>query len=234
MPDRSTSWVGGLSLLAAFILAGCAATLRPAVEARTITNNGDGAVARAEGVEMVVETNDWTAFPSSLEREMTPLRATITNNSGHPLKIEYENFALSGVQGVTYRPLPPIDIKGAVTQQSPYPVIAPRFAYRGFWVAPYFHPYLVGPDPWAYGWAYDPLYYKRYYPRWRIDLPTHEMIEMAIPEGVIEPEGQISGFLYFPDLDAASKGDRLTFTANLVDARTDQPFGEVGIPFVFE
>lgn len=233
----------GVLALAGVVLSGCATTLRPAPSAQIAPNDEDAAIASAEDVELVVETNDWTAFPRNLEQELTPLRTTITNNSDYPLKIEYEHFALSTDAGVTYHPLPPIDIKGRVTQQAsqpiavpryPYPIVAPRFAYRGFLLAPYYRPYVVGIHAWGHPWAYDPLYYRRYYPRWRVDLPTHEMIELAIPEGVIEPEGQVSGFLYFPEIERSEAGEQLTFNASLVDANTDVNFGKIGIPFAIE
>jgi hypothetical protein len=217
-------------------LAGCmtTASLQPAPGAQVAEGEPDAAVAEEHGIEVIVDPNEWTAFPRELNREMTPVRATIVNKSDQPLEIKYEHFALSGVEGVTYHPLPPIDIQGTVTRIGRYPVVAPRFAFSGFYLAPYYDPYFVGMNPWVYDWPYDPIYYRRYYPRWDIDLPTHEMIELAIPEGVIEPKGRVSGFLYFPELEQADAGDQVTFTANLVNARTDASFGRVGVPFVVE
>lgn len=223
-------------LLISTAAAGCATTdsLRPAPGAQIADGEPDAAVTQEHGVEMIVDPNDWSAFPRELNREMTPVRATIINNSTHPLEIKYENFSLGGVAGVTYHPLPPIDIKGSVTRIGRYPVVAPRFAFSGFYLAPYYDPYFVGLNPWVYDWRYDPIYFQRYYPRWEIDLPTQEMIELAIPEGVIEPKGRVSGFLYFPSLEQADAGDEVTFSASLVNARTDASFGRLGVPFVVE
>lgn len=226
--------IGLLAAAIALALGGCTATLQPAPGAQLANDGGAAAVSRAQGVELIVEADDWSAFPRSLERKMTPMRATITNNSSHPLEIKYENFSLKSGAGVTYHPLPPLDIKGHVTQRSAYPVIAPRFVHRGFFISPYYDPYYtIGVVPWAYGWPSDPIYYQRYYPTWHIDLPTTAMLELAIPEGVVEPNGEVSGFLYFPEL-AADKGDRLTFSTKLVDAKTEDSFGRLGIPFVLQ
>lgn len=221
-----------LAVAAGFLISGCATTtLKPAPSAQLVNGDDDSAVAREQGVEVVVETNDWSGYPSTLESEMTPVRATITNNSDHPLKLSYDNFTLSGAPGTTYTPLPPLNIQGKATQVAPYPVFRPRFVYRGFWLSPYYDPYMVGLAPWRFGWHHDPFYYQRFYPRWQVDLPTRDMVEHAIPEGVVEPKGQVSGYFYFPSLDAAD-AERLTFTAELVDAKTDTAFGSLSIPFV--
>lgn len=225
------------AIAAVVALSGCAsASLKPAPAAQQPGAEETVAVGRAEEVKLVVETDAWSSYPQSLDKRLTPLRATIVNSSDRPIEVRYEHFALSGFDGVTYHPLPPINIKGSVTQMSRYPVFAPRFAYHRYVVAPFYYPYY---DPYflSHGWAYrawDPLYYQRYYPRWSVDLPTQDMIELAIPEGVIEPKGQVSGFLYFPELDAAERGDRVTLTARLVDAQQNQQLGRITIPFMME
>ena len=55
-------------------------------------------------------------------------------------------------------------------------------------------------------------------------------LAMGIPEGVLEPGGQISGFLYFEKRPGSLK--RITFEADLANARTGANFGTVRIPFV--
>lgn len=226
-----------LPLLLIGTAAGCmttTATLRPAPDAQLADGDANAALAQQHDVELIIDPNEWRAFPRELNRRMTPVRATIVNESRHPIEVRYDNFSLSGIADVTYHPLPPIDIKGTITRIGRYPVVAPRFAFSGFYLAPYYAPYVVGLTPWAYDWTYDPLYYRQYYPRWQIDLPTQEMIELAIPEGVIEPQGRVSGFLYFPALEQAGEGDRVTFSVKLVDAGSGTAFGRVAIPFVLE
>jgi putative addiction module killer protein len=41
------------------------------------------------------------------------------------------------------------------------------------------------------------VYFERNYGQWPRDLPSEEMISEALPEGVIEGGGRVSGFLYF-------------------------------------
>jgi hypothetical protein len=80
--------------------------------------------------------------------------------------------------------------------------------------------------------VFDWAYYDRYYPVWSVSLPTEDMLEMAIPEGVLEPQGRISGFLYFPRVNPDA--ERVVFQAALVSARTGEEFGAVEVPFVVE
>lgn len=223
--------------VAALSILGCATpTLRPAPDVQQ-PGNQDVGVAQSEQVELVAEVDAWSAFPPALEQRLTPVRVTLINNSDRPVELKYEHFALSGFDSVVYHPLPPVDIEGTVTQRAHPSIIVPRFAHRGFIVAPYFYPYydpyFVAADPWAYH-ALDPFYYRRYYPLWEVDLPTRDMRELAIPEGVVEPNGRVSGYLYFPELEAAQEGERAILTAQLIDAKQRQQFGEITLPFVVE
>jgi hypothetical protein len=63
-----------------------------------------------------------------------------------------------------------------------------------------------------------------------IELPTRDMVLMALPEGVLAPGEKIEGFLYFEDLD-----DDITdveFQMQLVDPAARKAFGLIEIPFV--
>jgi hypothetical protein len=76
--------------------------------------------------------------------------------------------------------------------------------------------------PWDYD-EYTPTSNLLEFPR-----PSEDKLEKGIPEGVVKPGGDISGFLYFSKHDWG----RVTFTMNLVDAKTGKAFGTIGIPFV--
>lgn len=119
------------------ILTGCAtAALKPAPTAELADDDESRAVASSEGIRLTIDTDAWSSYPQALEKRLTPVQATIVNSSEHPVELKYEHFSLSGFEGVTYHPLPPIDIKGSVSQVSRYPVYAPRFAYHRYVVAP--------------------------------------------------------------------------------------------------
>lgn len=56
------------------------------------------------------------------------------------------------------------------------------------------------------------------------------MLAQGIPEGVLEPKGHISGFLYFDKLP--ENLERLTFESDLVNAQTGESFGTIRIPLL--
>ena len=76
---------------------------------------------------------------------------------------------------------------------------------------------------------YDPFF--DYFPgsTWT-ELPTRDMIQLALPERVLAPGTNAAGFVYFPRVSRnVSSAD---FTAALVDDRTGAPVATLAIPFV--
>lgn len=72
----------------------------------------------------------------------------------------------------------------------------------------------------AFDW--DPLYYGNYGSSWaRIPLPSQKMINEALPEGVLNHNGELEGFLYFQPVDPDDR--QVTFRAALVDRRKAKP-----------
>jgi hypothetical protein len=53
-----------------------------------------------------------------------------------------------------------------------------------------------------------------------------------VPEGVLNDEGIISGFLYFPRVPKDAEGVRFDFL--LVNADTGDSFGTISIPFEYK
>lgn len=101
---------------------------------------------------------------------------------------------------------------------------------RGFAVAPYLAPiypgFIPAPDP----FYSDPEYYDYYYDRWRyLTLPTIEMMQQALPEGVLDTNGGLSGYLYFEKITASARA--VSFQMDLT-AETGERFGVVSIPLV--
>ena len=106
----------------------------------------------------------------------------------------------------------------------------PGFGYDGFFVSPTYGPAWTGLSPWAGPFAADPLYYDTFHARWPVELPTASMVATALPEGVIEPGGSVSGFLFFEDVP--EEVERVTFRMDLVNADTGESFGGLRIPFI--
>jgi hypothetical protein len=230
MPILFRSRVRLLVCLAVALVDACAGErILPAPGDQLVPGERQAASALVEGVRTIVQAGAWNGEPAGLPAQMTPLKVTIENSSQHPLRVRYNEFTLGSSAGFTYRALPPYKITGSNGE----PALVPRFAYSGFLLAPYYYgPYFGGIPAWGYPWPYDSVYYDDLYGEWPVQLPTRDMRQAAIPEGVVQPGGTVSGFLYFPDLPRDVGG--VTFHETLIDAATKAQFGDVRIPFVVE
>jgi hypothetical protein len=216
--------------------------LKPAPDAKVLPGRKDVAMQTVAGVRVEVAGDAWKGNPSNLAEVLIPVRVSIENQSGRPLRLRYSEFTLIGENGFHYSVLPPFQIRGAVGSSaapgqivpaaaaSPPPPIRPRFLHRGFWVAPPLARFYVGLPPWPDPFLYDPFYYDRWYVSWPVELPTRDMLEQALPEGVVENGGAVSGFLYFDP--SARRENRVVFEMQLVDARDGSGFGKIDIPFL--
>jgi hypothetical protein len=84
---------------------------------------------------------------------------------------------------------------------------------------------------WASPYYYDPIYYDQYYTYWQtVNLPTAHMLRVALPDGVIQEGGSVSGFIYFERVSESVPSVR--FEYQLTDATTGKTFGTINIPFV--
>jgi hypothetical protein len=60
-------------------------------------------------------------------------------------------------------------------------------------------------------------------------LPTPQMFDLLLPEGVVDNGGHAAGFLYFEKVDNDEKD--IAFRADLADAASGRFFGTITIPF---
>ncbi len=234
---RSRFTIGAAGLSAAFFLAlaGCGsqAQLTPAPGAKEVVGEPFAAVSNVDSVDVLAEPNVWIGRAAILD-DVTPIRVTIQNHGTRPVRIRYTDFSLVGPRGVRYAALPPYGVSGTVQEpvvENLYPPVEePEFDEDGFDVAPYLGPMYPTLAHWAGPFYYDPLYYDNYYTYWKsINLPTREMVREALPEGVVEPNGHISGYLYFQKVSPGEA--QVVFRQDLVNARTGNIFGTVTIPF---
>jgi len=194
----------------------------PASKARIMEKT---AVEEVRGVYVAASGDAWVG-KEQVREHVTPVKISIKNNHGSLLKISYSLFSLKDSSGLLYAALPPYSIRGSIQE----PVPASNYYCPGFYVAPYYSPYY----PRLYGYMdpfyYDPFYYEHYYNCWKeIDLPTKEMLDKAIPEGVLDKGALASGFLFFQKIGEA---ERYTFEMDLVDAKSGERFGTISIPFI--
>lgn len=198
------------------VWSGCAVRLEPVPRTEA-----------AAGVRVRADPAAWSGKPRHLARHITPIEVTIENHSGRPLQVCYKDFALVSGTGFRYAAIPPYNIKSAAP---PAPIRQPRFASEAFFVAPFYTPYYGDyVNVWLGSFDLDSKYYAENYSRWAASLPSRDMLEMAVPEGVLQPNGRLSGFLYFPEL---ARGTReISFVATLIDAANMQSFGQLSVRF---
>lgn len=233
MMDRAKiGWMIGLATAIGLAL-GCATDLKPAPEAReVVAGPGLGAAEEVAGIRTEARVQAWGWSPRRLDRELTPVLVKIRNQSERPLRVRYSDFVLEDPEGQRYAALPPYDIDAKVSER-----IRPAYAYSSFHVAPhighYYSPYYFGHHhPGAFG-HYRPYFGTHYSSLQRVQLPTNDMLARALPEGVIDPDGNVAGFLYFEEVEEPAQG-RVMFRFSLVEADTKEQFGEIEIPFQLE
>lgn len=226
MRIRPCSWIAAFAIIATPPIPAIAAAEAAPQEPEEI-----GKQATAIGVTVTVKADAWSGQPAQLT-EVIPLLVTIENNSRVPIRLRYAEFTLAG-DGERAPALPPFEIRG--TETGPvgtaglldglYP-----FPLTGFYVAPHFSRFYPRLSRFAGPFAYDPLFYSTYFPRFqRLRLPTGDMVQKALPEGVLEAGGKVTGFLYFEDIDVGDD-DTATFTTDLVNASTGETVGAIRIP----
>lgn len=218
---RSLFAAGGLLALAA---CGPRPGLEPSAEAMRVPGVGVGAMDVAGDIQVEARADTWDGYPAELTAVL-PMMVRITNDSDRPLLIRYQDIQLHGGTGMTYAALPPFNLDAQQVQRvsSPYPP-------RGFDVAPHLSPWYGDLNSWPEPLAWDRMYYDRHYAAIeRVELPTSDMIDRALPEGVLQPGGEIRGYVYLQPFGEAEQ--RVMFHMELVDARTGLPFGAARIPF---
>lgn len=226
-----------LALVAAVL---ACATTYPRLEPAPSTAKVDDAraIRSIDGVTVEVESDIWPER-ADLRAHAVPLEVTIENASDRAITLRYQDFSLIGDDGRVYSALPPFEISGEIAEPVGaavgYPVIQrPGFRSTRFYVSPYYAHFYPTLQPYSGRFYYDPFYYDHHFTLWRrVELPTHEMLERALPEGVIEPGGSVSGVVFFQPVDH-ERTDRVRFRFDLVAGADADVFGEVSIPFEVE
>lgn len=228
---------GVLALGSILLGAGCGpADLKPAPTANEVARLDEAAVDRVRGVKVIAQADEWPG-PLPIRNEVMPVRVVIDNRSQMPLRLRYSDFALVAADGTYYAALPLYQIEGSVREPvligGYTPLADPELIYHNFMIAPLYHPLYPTLVAYPGTFAYDPFYYETYATYWTmLPLPTEAMFEWALPEGVLEAEGHLDGYLYFERIP--EEHSRVTFRANLVNARNNYVFGEVRIPFIVQ
>lgn len=204
--------------------------LEPAPGANELAGDEDAAWARDEAVSIVAEATGWPG-DAFITQRVTPLRVTVRNEGDEMMVVRYRDFEVVGTGGRRYHALPPLAVDGTVDTLDPAPdAIAPGLEYDNFALADRYVPAYPGIRRYNGPFAYDHDYYATYYPHWDFEerLPTPEMIAAALPEGIVEPGGFVTGWLYFDKVQDAEREVKLRAELRAVD---DERIASVEIPF---
>jgi hypothetical protein len=127
MDSMVARWIGSALLLALIVsTGGCAAkhvVLVPATNA-ILAPQPNSAQGSSQGVSVQLRANAWDDDPKTLDKDLVPMEITIQNDSGRPLAIRYEDFALIAADDRRYGDIPPYQIAG-----DSYEHLQPYWAY---------------------------------------------------------------------------------------------------------
>ena len=226
---KHTVWTG----LAILTLTGCGSRqqvdLDPAPGIDPVAGVGDGAVDTVAGVHVEARVEAWRWNPDDLRVTATPVLVHIENGGEKSIIVRYSLMSLVGGSGQDYYAMPPYDLNKAPPEV--YTVRTLHYSFSGFTIAPYLRFYYPFLTPYDGPFAPDPRYERPYRNAFRrVQLPTAEMVQRALPEGVLEPKGRISGFMYFEPF--SNEVTRLRFSLGIVSADGKDKLGTAVIPFV--
>jgi hypothetical protein len=180
-------------------------------------------------VRIVARADAWEWNPRDLWTEVTPILLELQNDGDQPMLIRYNRIVLTDSLGHRFNVMPPYDIGGTITESET--VQAPFYGFSGFTVAPYLSRWYPRISRYDGAFDYDASYYSPYMTAYRtVHLPTTDMVQRALPEGVLAPGGRASGFIYFEALHRDARV--VTLAIDVVNPATRAAVGVVRIPFV--
>ncbi len=226
-----------IALLTGLLLYGCS-TSRTILEPTGNESRVDNTTAKmnVNGITVISKTNQWTG-DQQVNDKISPVLVTIQNNGNIPVKISYGQFALISDNGKRYNALPPFQINGTIEKPvlvyKETPITTPEFEYNNFLIAPYYAQVYPGIGVYTGTYYFDPMYYDNYYhycSTLQTTLPTPDMVAKALPEGVLQPGGSVTGFVYFEKVEPSSTS-KVNFQIDLVNPQDGNNFATIDIPY---
>jgi hypothetical protein len=211
-------------LLFVFLLLSCSSQVKLLPIGDKVADLPNAASEKVADISVLIETQAWSGDPAILPK-VTPVRVTIQNKSGNLIRVRSSEFAFVSDNGQRYSALPPYDVKGSVEKPVP-----PGFTCDHFMIAPYYSGYYPDMEACPDDFSYDQAYYENSYPNWvQFQLPTRDMLRMALPDGVVDVGGYVSGFLYFQNI--STEEQHVKFIGKLINAVNGDLMGTVNVPF---
>lgn len=218
--------VASILLLVAGAGCGYAVTPAPRDPTDAAWRTGGAAVMVVDGVRLLARGGAWRGVPTDLGADVTPIEVRIENASGKPIRLLYERFALVARNGRTFHPLPLLPLAAGSAKVTP---VQPTYASDRFFVAPRLRTAYLSLPAWPEPLPRDESLYRFDYGKWGKSLPTAEIIDKGLPEGVLANGGTVTGFLYF---DGEARGEHeLIFQANVDDSDGQNRVASITIPF---
>ena len=198
--------------------------LVPASSAKIIAGAPKAAFQEAAGVRCSADTGAWPERAAKPPDEVVAVKVRIRNESGKAIRLLAEDFVLIGKGGQKYRPVPVLPLDG-----ENLPRLNPVYASTKFYVAPRFRDAYPTLEPWSARLERDDALYDRQFGRWGKRRPTIEMVRMALPDGVLDDGGLISGFLFFES--PLGDEERVMFQADFQQGDGSGTVASIEIPF---
>jgi hypothetical protein len=215
-------------VVAAAAVASCGhGRLVPAADARLMADTKDVAVAGDGGVRVVASLDDWRGLAGELPAGFTPIKLRVVNHAPRPVAVLYEHLALEGRKGRRYLAVPaiPLDHAQLLARNGP---ITPIFAAWKFEVAARYHDIYPALDAWPVPLTRDDQTYERAYREWNGSPPGPALRRLALPEGVLAPDGEVTGYVFFES--PIGSESTLTLDADLVSDGTGDRVASIRIP----
>ncbi len=231
MTATRIGWTIGPIVLVTATALGCGhGTLVPASSASIVPNAPSAAYSIAEGVRCSANVGAWNGRENEIPSFVVPVKVRIKNASGGPIRVRYEDFSLVGRKGRSYRPVPVLPMDADARKR--IPKLAPIYAASKFFVAPGFHDVYATLEPWTAPLERDDELYERLFRRWGKQPPALDVLRVALPEGVLDDGGVVTGYLFFES--PLDKEDRVTFEATFGGGDGQTTVASIEIPFKIE
>jgi hypothetical protein len=227
---RGTKVLACGALLIVNPLFGCGGgRLVPAKSAQSVPGTEHAVFAQEDGLRCAVDSLAWTGR-DELPQEVVPVRVRLTNASGAPVRLRYEDFALVGKGDRRYVPLPLVSLE---KDPKHLPKVVPLHFSEKFFVAHRLRDAYPTLEAWSQPFERDESLYFEKLAKWGPEGPSREILRQGLPEGIVADGGAVTGFLFF---ESPSRERRVTFEAQLEtgDPSTGERRIDIQIPFRVE
>lgn len=194
---RWTPFLATSFLAFALVASACGhGRLAPAESAQIVREMPNAAVTNRDGVRLVATFDDLRGLQRELPDNVVAVKIRVVNHGAQNLQLLYEDFRLIGKRGHVYHALPviPLDHRDLVARVAP---VRPIYATENFQVAALYQDVYPSLPPSPAPMTRDKTLYDTAYGKWGGGPPPAELRRMAMPEGTLEPAGEITGYLYF-------------------------------------